>query len=323
MTPVLLTIDTELSPAAHQRGVNWMDNFSTAILGRVSDGEWGVAYQVDQFNAHGLKAVFFVEALCAQVCGLDMLKRVIEPILCGGHEVQLHVHTEWLEWIARDPVDGRRGQCIADFGYTDQHRLLEMGMEALTKAGAPPPLAFRAGNYGANNDTLRALATLGIRYDASYNISYLAGPCRIVANGPLLDATSLDGVIELPIASFRDFWRHDRPAQICANSISELRLVIAQSVARQRRAIVIVSHSFELLNRARTRANRLLVRRFERFCELLSGRKADAPTTGFGALEPTALIAPSAKAHPLRSHAGRTVSRMLEQAIGTILYERA
>ena len=139
LTSILLTIDTEPSPAAHQRGVSPADNVSTAIMGRVSDGEWGVAYQVGRLNAHRLKAVFFVEALCAGVFGLDLLKRVIEPILSSGHEVQLHIHPEWVGWFPRDPVDGRRGHSIADFSYADQVRLLEIGMENLTKAGAPSP----------------------------------------------------------------------------------------------------------------------------------------------------------------------------------------
>src|SRR5690348_12737509 len=98
MTEVLITIDTELSPAAHRRGVGAEENFACAMLGQVSDGEWGIKYQLGQFRAHGLKAVFFVEALSADIVGLDFLKRTIDPILSAGHEVQLHIHTEWLEW---------------------------------------------------------------------------------------------------------------------------------------------------------------------------------------------------------------------------------
>jgi hypothetical protein len=120
MTSVLLTIDTELSSGAHQRGMGAAQNFDTAILGLVSNGEWGINHQIGRFGAHGLKAVFFVEALSAEVVGLDFLKRTIDPILSSGHEVQLHAHTEWLPWFPRDPVEGRRGQNIGDFNYKDQ-----------------------------------------------------------------------------------------------------------------------------------------------------------------------------------------------------------
>ena len=323
VTRILLTVDTELSPAAHQRGIGSYDNYSSSILGLTSDGEWGVNYQIERLNAHGLKAVFFVEALCAHVFGLDLLKRIVEPILSGGHEVQLHIHTEWLPWFPCDPVGGRRGCHIADFDFHDQCRLLELGMEALVKAGAPVAVGFRAGNYGANNDTLRALASLGIEYDSSYNRCYVSNACRIITDGPLFDPICLDGVVELPIAFFTDYFRHYRPAQICANSIAELRFVIERSSACQRRVAVIVSHSFELLNRRRTKVNRLLLHRFNNLCELLSAAKTSAPTTGLTELDLTVLTSPSAESgYPLESHIGRTAWRMMEQGIGTFVYDR-
>ena len=66
---------------------------------------------------------------------------------------------------------------MADFSLDDQKRLLAVGRDLLTDAGAPPPTAFRAGNYGANDDTLRALATLGFTWDSSFNPAQLGGDC--------------------------------------------------------------------------------------------------------------------------------------------------
>ena len=59
--------------------------------------------------------MFVVEASCAYVFSIDVLKRMVEPILAHGHKVQLHLQTEWLPWFASDPVGGRRGNDIADF----------------------------------------------------------------------------------------------------------------------------------------------------------------------------------------------------------------
>lgn len=320
MTAVLITIDTELSPAAHRRGVSAKENFACAILGRVSDGEWGTEFQVSQFKAHGLKAVFFVEALSANVVGLDFLKRTIDPILSAGHEVQLHLHTEWLEWFSSDPVSGRRGQNMCDFSFEDQRRLITLGIDNLTRAGAPRPIAFRAGNYGADNDTLRALASEGITYDTSYNVAYLGSPCGIIADRQLQGPTQIDGVVELPIAAFIDYPKHFRPAQLCAISASEMRSVFEQSVAQQSQATVVVSHSFELLNRARTRANRIVVHRFELLCEMLNSKRDMFPTSGFAELANNALALKSEAMTPLRSGPWRTTSRMLEQMMGGLLY---
>src|SRR5215469_16194066 len=240
MTSVLVTIDTELSLAAHQAGSTPADNMNRSVFGRVSDGEWGVAYQSEKLASHGLKAVFFVESLCADVVGLDVLKRIIESILSAGHSVELHVHTEWLPWFPRDPVDGARGRCIADFTYDHQLRLIERAIDNIVKAGAPSPIAFRAGNYGANNDTLRALGRLGLKYDSSCNLPYLGLPCQISADRPLFDACQIEGTTEVPISCFLDYSNHFRPAQICAISASEMRLVIERSAAHSRKTAVIV-----------------------------------------------------------------------------------
>jgi len=321
MTSVFYTVDTELSPALHQRGVSPLENLQSSVLGIASDGEWGIRYQIERLNAHGLRGVFFVEALCAYLGDGDIVKRIIEPVLQNGHEVQLHLHTEWLNWVKVDPVEGRRGDNIFDFSVDDQRRLLELGLEALVRAGAPRPTAFRAGNYGANNDTLRALHGLSVRYDTSYNEAFLAGDCRIECAEPLYQPSLLDGVIEVPITSFEDYPGHTRPLQLTAASAAELSWVIDDSVSKRRPSVVIVSHSFELLNRKRGRANRLLVRRFDDLCAALQHRRAIAPTAHFASFDvPDRHSAPGSE-EPIRSTKARTAMRMLEQAVGNLLYE--
>jgi peptidoglycan/xylan/chitin deacetylase (PgdA/CDA1 family) len=323
VTAVFYTVDTELSPGLHQRGLSLAENLNAAVLGITNRGEWGIRYQIERLNAHGLKGVFFVEALCAYLGDADILKRIVEPVLQGGHEVQLHLHTEWLKWIDKDPVSGRRGENIFDFDGDDQYRLLEMGLNALTQAGAPTPTAFRAGNYGANNDTLRALGRLGIRYDTSYNYPYLQNGCRLEFPRSLHRPAELEGVVEVPITFFEDYPNHSRPLQLAAVSSSEMEWVIDSCVASDRPTAVIVSHSFELLNRKRQRANKILVRRFNRLCSVLQQRQARAPTMTFAAFDRARSQSMSSEPTPLRSNVARTAVRMLEQSLGNLLYDAA
>ena len=323
MTAVFYTVDTELSPGLHQRGLSLAENLNAAVLGITDRGEWGIRYQIERLNAHGLKGVFFVEALCAYLGDPDILKRIVEPVLQGGHEVQLHLHTEWLKWIDKDPVAGRRGENIYDFDGDDQYRLLEMGLNALTRAGAPTPTAFRAGNYGANNATLRALRRLGIRYDTSYNHPFLPNGCRIEIPSPLHRPIEMEGVVEVPITFFEDYPNHSRPLQLSAVSSAEMEWVIDSCAANDRPTAVIVSHSFELLNRKRQRANKILVRRFNRLCSMLQQRQARAPTMTFAAFDRTRSQPARSEPAPLRSNVARTAVRMLEQSLGNLLYDAA
>jgi len=316
MTKILVTTDTELSTALHARGLDPWENFEINVLGRGVDATVGIEYQMQRLAAHGLKGVFFVEALCAYALGPDMLKRVVDPILSRGHEVQLHAHTEWLEWIEKDPVAGRRGENIHEFPEADQRVLLEMGLEALVRAGAPRPVAYRAGNYGADNATLRALKSLGLRFDTSYNRPFIGDACRIDVPEPLLEPTIVEGLTEIPITFFEDYPGHTRPLQLCAISSAELSWCVADARAANRPTVVIVSHSFELLNAHRTRANKLLLKRFDAMCAGLG------TTVTFAELD-AAVAAASRKPAVPRSNPARTAVRMMEQAVGTLLYDRA
>jgi peptidoglycan/xylan/chitin deacetylase (PgdA/CDA1 family) len=159
MTVALITVDTELSLTSQLRGATAEDNFRSAYVGATPAGDFGVPYQLARLQAYGLKAVFFVEALCTEILGLDILKRMAEPILEGGHEVQLHVHPEWLWWAEGSLRLDRRFQSLADLDYATQRSLLERALEAFGRAKLPVPTAFRAGNFGANGDTLSARST--------------------------------------------------------------------------------------------------------------------------------------------------------------------
>src|SRR3712207_1654129 len=137
-TRVLLTVDTELTWAPFARGASWQENFTCSY----EPAEVGVPYQLERLRANGLKACFFVDPMPALVYGIEPVRRMVEPILAAGQEVQLHIHPVWLS-IA----DGKREG--ADFELTcfdaeTQQALIAKARDLLVEAGAPAPLAFRS-----------------------------------------------------------------------------------------------------------------------------------------------------------------------------------
>ena len=124
----------------------------------------------------------------------------------------------------------------------------------------------------------------------------------------------------MPISTFVDYPGHQRPAQLCAISSSEMRLLFEHSLAQKRPSAVIVSHSFELLNSSRDRGNKIVVARFDRFCELLNALSPLGRTATFSELKNENLFAAPAITSDIRSNAWRTVSRMAEQGLGYIIY---
>ncbi len=316
MTDVLITVDTELSAGLQARGIDAKRNFESSILGRAAGGEVGIGWQMDRMEAHGLRGVFFVDPMPALVLGPNVIADIVEPIIGRGHEVQLHAHTEWLEWVKDSPVGGRQGRNIGDFALDDQITLLRLASDLLVAAGAPPPIAFRAGNYGANNDTIRALAAIGVQWDASVNPAYLGQGCDMSFPPARTTPMLCEGVALLPVAGLYDRPGHFRPAQICAVSTTEMRAALDVADG----AFVIVTHSFEMLSRDRKRPNRSIMARFEALCReversdhLRSATFSDLDADALVAARPAARLAPS---HP------RTAARMAEQLVATWRYER-
>jgi len=324
VTQVFLTIDTELSqpyPADWQKS-GLAVTMDRDIFGRTSAGEFGIGFQMDVLDRYGLRGVFFVDALCADGAGPEVLEEIVSPILKRGHEVQLHLHTEWLARGAQSLLPGRTGQHASHFSLDEQTKLIARGMENLHACGVPAPLAFRAGSYAANRDTLRALARNGIRFDTSHNRSFFGGSCALASVGDLWQPAELEGVLEFPVTCFRDRPGSFRPLQLCACSTGEMKAVLNQALARGWHSVVFVSHCFELIRRAPeaerpATPNRLVIRRFERLCRFLAEHREQLPTMGFADVDPASIPAGQPEG-PLASHLPRTLWRMVEQAVSAV-----
>lgn len=321
MTYLYLTIDTEYSPALFRKlgKDSRAENFASSITGETRNGAAGIFYQMEVLEQHGLKAIFFVDPMPALVWGVEAISDVVGPIVARGHEVQLHLHSEWLEFAgSANPLVGRTGRDIKDFTLDDQCKLLDYARGTLITAGAPSPIAFRAGNYGANDDTLRALACLGMRYDTSHCPGILPSDCAISLGVDDRDPVEHCGIIEVPIGCIER--RGDRLRHFQVTALSDIEVIAAlRHAARQGQpSMTLVSHSFELLSRDRQRINRIVRRRFERLCAALAGMPGVSTAT-YASHPPVAGAKPS-MSRPLPYNPMRTLHRHGEQAISNLLY---
>ena len=321
MTRVFITIDTEYSSGlAHDLSpAGRADNFARSIACQTPDGAAGIPHKLDLLARHGLKAVFFVDPMPALVWGVAAIEDVVGPILEAGQDVQLHCHTEWLERAGahRLIAGSRTGQNLYDFAFEEQCAILHYARDTLIAAGAPRPVAFRAGNYGANDDTLRALADLGISYDTSHCPGLPGGAARFSLPEETRDPVRHEGVIEVPVGCIGSLSGGLRHAQITALSLDEMCCAIRHAGAVGQRSFTLVSHSFELFNRRKMAVNPIVRRRFDKLCAWL----ADEPgvTTGNYRDNPPAL-APVVASPPLPAHPVRILRRHAEQLLSNALY---
>jgi len=321
VTTLYITIDTEYSSrmARLQGGQGRQDNFDRSIRCVTPGGEAGIHYQMDVLDRHGLRAVFFVDPMPSLLWGVEATADVVGPIVARGHDVQLHLHTEWLALAGEaKPFGARTGNNIKDFPLEEQCRLLDYGRSVLIAAGAPRPSAFRAGNYGANDDTLQALAQLGMSFDTSHPPGIAKSACDISLGREARLPQCHCGVIEVPIGSIASYGGQLRHAQVTAISAAEICAALHHAKAAGVDSFTLVSHSFELLSRDRTRINRIVRRRFERLCAALS-RMPDT-ITGTYAGNPPRLRDKAGPAAVLPPNLLRTGLRFAEQALANALY---
>ncbi|MDC0886717.1 polysaccharide deacetylase family protein [Altererythrobacter sp.] len=322
MTTVYITIDTEYSsgfangPGASDRA----ENFARSIACITPDGPAGITHKLDMFEQYGQKAVFFVDPMPALQWGVAAIEDVVGPIVEAGQDVQLHCHTEWLEIVgSANPLKNRTGQHIKDFTFDEQCQLLEWSRDMLIAAGAPKPVAFRAGNYGANDDTLRALAATGIRYDTSHCPALVGIADNAISlsqndQHPVL----YEGVIELPVGCIGTVGGGLRHAQLTALSLDELTAAIVHARDNQARSFTMVSHSFELINRRKLAVNSIVRNRFEGLCRELQGMSG--VRTGNYRDTPPLHGSSAADYEPLPASALRSGRRVVQQLVSNTLY---
>lgn len=315
MLNVLITIDTETSALAPDwRETGLEADTARDIYGRTTQGDYGVPYQMAVFRAYGLKASFFVEALFAEAVGIESLAEIVRLIQDAGQEVQLHLHTEWLAKSGARLLDGRLGINMKDFSATDQTELVARGLHNLTLAGARGVCGFRAGNYGANLDTLTALANNGLGFDTSYNLPYVGAQCGLVFKPAPVQPFELNGVREFPVSWFFDIPGHPRHVQLCACSSAEITAALWNAWRQGWHSFVIVAHSFELLAGRKRRPiitpDRIVIGRFNRVCRFLAEHKDKFRTVGFGDVLATEV---SERGTPISSTLLRTAWQSAEQ----------
>lgn len=321
MLDVFLTIDTEFWCSSFCPTQEELDRaFDSYIIGVDSDENWGAIYQGEVMQDFGVKATYFLEALCTpQVCKNQTLDLVSRVQKCG-HDVEIHVHTEWIPYLSDNSLPSMRGAHLRHFTEDEQSKIIARAIRNLKDVGVENPCAFRAGNFGANWATLRALANNGIRFDTSYNRCYIGSACDMRQDADLLQPEIRDGVYEFPVAFFSDFPGHFRPLHLQACSFSEIKFLLNAYVARGWKSCVLVSHSFETLNSSRTGRDSIVCKRFEKLCRYLSQHRDRFRTMGFSDIERPELYCHERCLNAPRSGIFRTSRRYIEQACRRVLY---
>lgn len=194
----MLTVDTEALP---RRATE--DHVRRLIWGEHGSSSAGIREMCRIGDEVGARHVFFVDVCGAYARG-DQVAQVVRWLDQAGQDVQLHVHPEYLPeefWVEHG--FNYRPRFMNQYGQSKAEFTLRHFGALISDITNKPLLAFRAGSFRWNADTLRALDSVGI--PLSFNNSmkaFLDGVC------PHAEATNApfawsNGIIEVPVSERR------------------------------------------------------------------------------------------------------------------------
>ena len=300
---VFITIDVEIWCDSWQTlDADFPRSFERYVFGRSRHGDFGLPKTLEILARHSLKGIFFVEPLFATRFGIEPLATVVDLIQHAGHEIQLHLHPEWTD-EARVPllanVTSKR-QHLSYYSLEEQQALIAHGLRLFREVGVATPNAFRAGSFGCNMDTFRAVEANDLVFDSSVNqtVSVSAPDLAPALRGAA--PFRLGRLTEYPMSVFRDGFGVLRHAQVGACSYEELRDALLDAQRRGWNDFVLLSHNFELLRVASADPDLLVVKRFERLASFLAEHRDVLCVKGFHDLVAPPIAMPIAlpRVHP-------------------------
>lgn len=164
------------------------------IFARIAGEYYGITKMMDIMDTCNVKGTFFVDVYNRETLNEGLIKEATQEIDRRGYEVALHVHPE----IPRGNRGYRIEEVISKYTLEEQIKMIKKGAELIDRWIGKFPKAHRAGGYGANYDTLRALGECDLLIDSS--MFYGHDMCGL--NEPLLTINAPEvwnHVLEIPI----------------------------------------------------------------------------------------------------------------------------
>ncbi len=274
---------TDLKPIPPSRG----------MMGKYGKQFYGIPLICDILNRYEIKATFFLEPFNEELGYPGETEPVCEYLVEHGQDIQLHIHPGHYHYgCHRAGKPYKQTDQIADLAPELQKKIIIEGVDRLNKWTGQKPIAFRAGNMGASEETLGILPDAGIWMDSSYTFPYVGGQCLFPDDDCYNGSKWYDNVLEVALSGFQQpHWPGlypSKPVDLMGSSFEECRDA-AQMICDAGADTVLILHSFSLFKIKDKqynggKLNRIVFRRFEQFCQWLSINRDVYPDRTFSML---------------------------------------
>jgi len=253
--PVLITVDTETSSGCGPDGC-YPSPLSGRIYGEFEGGRYGIPLIMDLLEKHEMRGTFFVNPHLDTWYPEAEIAAMVGGIVARGHDVQLHPHPEFRCFRRCKPTELQcRFLCtqsegrLAGTSLENQIGILREGALNLERWSGRYPIAFRGGALAADENTLKALAAVGIPIDSS-----VSGPQHSLAG--VLPVNQLGvhaGILEIPLLAFEEdlvLKRRSRFLDQESSTLAEQTSLLEQAASRGVGAVPLLMHSFSFCDPA-------------------------------------------------------------------------
>ena len=290
-TDICLTIDTEFSINGAFAHPGRREPLGEARVHCPVDGEdQGLRFLLRSFGEAGLRATFFVETANIAFFGDRPMGRVVEALLEHDQDVQLHLHPCWR--IFDDPAWQER---VREAAPSDQSAeqpvealsaLLDQGIGAFRRWGAPRPLALRTGNLSAGPNVYEAMARCGLPLGSNVAVGYAppADPTLRLMGG----VHPVGEMVEVPVLSYLQLkfgrWSKMRMLAITAASWPETKALLLKAREAGVSPVVILTHPFEFIKTkgGSDHVNHINQERLKRLCAFIADNPENFRAATFG-----------------------------------------
>jgi len=236
---ILITVDTE----AHW----WKYPIEEGILGKFKESYYGIGKIMDICEELEVKATFFVDIAEAWDWGDKKIGKICKKISQRGHDIQLHIHPFHMADPSRN--------LLWQYSIKEQYNIIRKCKNKFCELCGKPPLAFRAGSYGANNQTLDVLNDLNFKMDFSF--FHKRSNCRI-KNDKINQPWTYKNLIEIPVTVYQSLkileWKRYDKIDINSITYNEFRSIFKQfTLSNTSSIIVFFMHSFSFFQKGQNK----------------------------------------------------------------------
>ncbi len=193
---VIITVDVETTQYGNHSLLSLPEQVNAVCMNEVP---CGLQTMVNLLKKYGYSATFFFNPYEYKKHGEQSIMEIAQWLNESGNDVQLHTHPQWA-------YDEKRN-LMHQYTLKEQIEIIREGKELLQKWTGQPVVAHRAGAYGADENTVRALIRNNIYYDSSLFIRSANSKIRLL-NFKKNTLSMYGHLYEFPVTVYK---RHEYP----------------------------------------------------------------------------------------------------------------